>query len=103
MVSVIRMARPGGFSNLFSWRNITVSPPTFSALSPTPMVTGVMGGADASSNLALASSETCGQALNSAFPAASFIAKAKQVGTSHSPQFVFGSNLNISIPVSGIS
>ncbi|MBA7668254.1 hypothetical protein ES703_76363 [subsurface metagenome] len=57
MVSVIRMAKPGGFSNLFSWRNITVSPPIFNLLSPTPIVTGIMGGADASSNLAFASSE----------------------------------------------
>jgi hypothetical protein len=61
-----------------------------------------MGGAEASDNFALASSETRGQALNSALPAARFIAKARQVGTPHSLQFVFGSNLKISIPVSGI-
>ncbi|MBA7680089.1 hypothetical protein ES703_88397 [subsurface metagenome] len=58
IVSVIRMAKPGGFSNLFSWRNITVSLPTFNALSPTPIVTGRMGGADASTSLAFASPET---------------------------------------------
>jgi hypothetical protein len=61
-----------------------------------------MGGAEASSRFAFASSVTWGQALNSALPEARFIAKARQVGTPQSPQFVFGSSLNISIPVSGI-
>jgi hypothetical protein len=64
------------------------------------MVTGLMGGAEASSNWAFASSDTWGQAASSAFPAAKFMAKARQVGTPHSPQFVLGSNLNICIPVS---
>jgi len=65
-------------------------------------VTGKIGGADASISLALDSSETCGHADNSALPAARLMANARQVGTPHSLQFVFGNNLKISIPVSGI-
>jgi hypothetical protein len=61
-----------------------------------------MGGAEASDSLDLASSDTVGQTASSALPAASCIAKAKQVGTPHFPQFVFGNNLKISIPVRGI-
>jgi hypothetical protein len=58
-----------------------------------------MGGAAASESIALASSETYGQAESSAFPAARFMAKARQVGTPHSLQFVLGNNLKIWIPV----
>jgi hypothetical protein len=61
-----------------------------------------MGGAEASDNLALVSSETVGQAASSALLAANCMAKARQVGTPHFPQLLFGSNLKISIPVSGI-
>jgi hypothetical protein len=66
------------------------------------MVTGLIGGADASESASLASSETYGQAESSALPAAKAIAKARQVGTPHSLQFVLGNNLKISIPVSAI-
>jgi len=40
---------------------MTVSPPIFRALSPVPMVTGKMGGAEASDSFSLASSETWGK------------------------------------------
>jgi hypothetical protein len=66
------------------------------------MVTGRMGGAEASASAALDSSETNGQAESSALPAARFMAKAKQVGMPHLPQFVFGSSLKICIPVSAM-
>src|SRR4030067_473422 len=98
----MRMAMPGGFSNLFSWRNMTVSPPSLRALSPVPMVTGKIGGAEASDSLLLASSETWGHLASSAFPAARAMAKARHVGTPHAWQLVLGNNLNISIPVRGI-
>jgi hypothetical protein len=52
-----------------------------------------MGGAADSSSCVLASSDTSGHVLNSACLLASFMAKAKQVGTPHLPQLVFGSNL----------
>jgi hypothetical protein len=66
------------------------------------MVRGRIGGAEAAESLLLASSDTVGQALKSAFPAANCMAKARQVGTPHLPQLVLGSNLKISIPVSAI-
>jgi hypothetical protein len=62
------------------------------------MVTGRIGGADASSSFARASSDTYGQEASSAWPAASFMAKARHVGTPHSWQLVFGSSLKMSIP-----
>src|SRR5512139_1642271 len=93
---------PVGFSKRFSWRNNTVSPPTLTALGPLPILTIRMGGAEASDSLALVSSETVGQAASSALPAASCMANARQVGTPHFPQLLLGSNLKISIPVSGI-
>jgi hypothetical protein len=66
------------------------------------MVTGKMGGAAASDSLLLASSETWGHLVSSVLPVARLMAKARQVGTPHSPQLVLGNSLKISIPVSAI-
>jgi hypothetical protein len=52
--------------------------------------------------MAFDSSDMYGQDASSAFPAARFMAKARQVGTPHSPQLVFGNNLKICIPVRAI-
>jgi hypothetical protein len=57
-----------------------------------------MGGAEAASSLALASSDTSEQEDKSALPVAKLMAKARHVGTPHLPQLVLGSNLKISIP-----
>jgi hypothetical protein len=62
-----------------------------------------MGGADASASCAFDSSETNGQAMSATLPAARFMAKARQVGTPHLPQFVLGRSLKICIPVSAIN
>ena len=51
---------------------------------------------------ALDSSDTWGQAARSACLAASFLAKAKQVGKPQSLQFVRGSSLKMSIAVRAI-
>ena len=56
-------------------------------------VTSRMGGAAAASSWALAASLTYGQAASSACLAASFMAKARQVGKPHSLQLVCGSSL----------
>ena len=53
-----RTTRPGWWTNVFSCRNITVSLPTSKARSPAPIVTSLMGGADAASSAVLASSLT---------------------------------------------
>jgi len=57
------------------------------------MLTSRMGGAAAPASVALASSVAYGQASIAAFLVASCMAKARQVGTPHSPQLVFGSTL----------
>ncbi len=56
--SVTSTAMPVGFRKVFSWRNKTVSPPILSFLSPVPISTMLIGGADASASSAFASSET---------------------------------------------
>ena len=61
-----------------------------------------MGGAEAVSNWALASSVTYGQADSSACRAASFMAKARQVAKPHSLQFVCGNTLYIAMPLSAM-
>ena len=56
--SVTSTAMPGRFTKVFSWRKRTVSPPIVSFLSPAPMTTGLIGGAEASASSAFPSSET---------------------------------------------
>ncbi len=94
-VSLMFTAMAQGFTNFFSCLNITVSAPSFTALSPLPISKDLIGGADASPSVAFASSETSGQAEISTPPWASFIAKARHVGNPHFLQFVFGRSLNI--------
>ncbi len=67
--------------------------PISKARSPAPMVTSLMGGAEAASSASLASSLTYGH-LSSSVPFwASFMANARQVGKPHSLQLVLGSSL----------
>ena len=98
----MRTARGGGFSKRFSWRKRTVSPPILRVPRPVGRETRRIGGAEASASWERVSWETVGQAFRSALPAASCMAKARQVGTPHLPQLVRGSNLKISIPVSAM-
>ncbi len=102
MVSMSRTAMPGLLKKVFSWRNMTVSPPSLTSYSPVPTETVRIGGALASESCSLASADMVGHFSSSALPAARAMAKARQVGKPHSPQFVLGRSLNIWIPVSAI-
>src|SRR5665647_2928869 len=68
-------------------------------MSPAPTVTFRMGGAAASPSSAAASAETWGHWESSAFPEASCMANAMQVGKPQSLQFVFGKSLKICNPL----
>ena len=100
--ALIATANTLGLKNFFSWRNMQISSPTLTALSPTPMEMPLIGGAADSPSICLALSEASGQASRLACFAASFMAKARQVGCPHFLQLVFGKCLNISIPESAI-
>src|SRR5208282_6763781 len=100
--SFISIAITHWLTNFLSCLNRTVSSPIFRALSPTPSITGLIGGADASPRIFLASSETSGHRSREACLWASFIAKARHVGCPHFLQLVLGSNLNISTPDNAI-
>src|SRR3990172_5623570 len=100
--ALIATAKRLGLKNFFSWRNRQISPPTFTALSPTPKVMSRIGGAADSPRIFLASSDASGQVSRLACFAASFMAKARQVGWPHFLQFVFGRYLNISTPESAM-
>jgi len=89
MVSVTSIGNTGGIFELLLMAEHTVSPPTLKAPVPVPIVIGRMG-ERMLRQLAFDSSETNGQAISSTFPAARFMAKARQVGTPHLPQFVLG-------------
>ena len=71
---------PGLWTKVFSWRKNTVSSPTVMARSPRPMVTPRRGGAEAAPSAARAASEASGHLASDSFPAASFMAKVRQVG-----------------------
>src|SRR5512147_3090198 len=79
-----------------------ISSPTFTALAPVPRVMPRIGGAAASPRTFFASSDASGQESRLACFAASFMAKARQVGCPHFLQLVFGRCLNISTPESAI-
>src|SRR5574341_1111708 len=96
--ALIATAKTLGLKNFFSWRNMQISPPTFTALSPMPSVMSRIGGAAASPRTFLASSDASGQVSRLACLAASFMAKARQVGCPHFLQFVLGRYLKISTP-----
>jgi len=81
---------------------MTVSPPISKAASPAPTVIAFIGGAEAPSRAAFASSLTCGHSSRLAFFEASAIANARHVGLPQSLQLVFGSSLKICRPVSAI-
>jgi len=57
---------------------------------PVPILTNLIGGAEADSKAALPSSVTWGQASSEALPLASDMAKARQVGAPQSLQLVLG-------------
>ncbi len=71
---------------------MTVSLPIWSACWPAPMVTSFCGGALAAPSSSFDSSLTCGHSSMAACLEATFIAKARQVGTPQSPQLVCGNN-----------
>src|SRR5574341_2151424 len=79
-----------------------ISSPTFPALSPVPSVMPRIGGAADSPRIFFASSDASGQESRLACLAASFMAKARQVGWPHFLQLVFGRCLNISTPESAM-
>src|ERR1019366_2610975 len=81
---------PGRRTKVFSWRKKTVSSPTVMARGPRPIVTPRMGGAEAAPRVAQASGEAYGHFSSDSFPAASFVANARQAGEPHSPHFAFG-------------
>ena len=82
-------------TKVFSCLNNTVSPPRVYSFSPAPTFKVFIGGAVASDNFCIASSDMCGHLLTSTAPPATFIEKAIQVGNPHSLQFFFGVNLKI--------
>ncbi len=100
--AVTSTATPQAWWNFSSWRNITVSLPILRAFSPAPMVTSFCGGWLAAPSWSLDWSLTCGQASRAVCLDATFMAKARQVGTPQSPQLVRGSSLKMSSPVKAI-
>ena len=85
-------------TNVFSWRNSTVSPPSLCPATSSAF----MGGAVASLRSAMASSDIYGHLVMGSAPCATFIQNAMQVGLPHSLQFFLGESLKMSRPLTAI-